>query len=1542
MDKEEKDAPEEILQDVKVVKGVMGDFDLSILDEEDKEIDHLIGEIDMETNGEQIPSSFAQIEKKDFPLFVTVKEFFYLLDSLVKPSFFERNTENSIRVGIGEDGRQAVYRYKKNASDNRLFDRILDREKFGKHMMKDNDERRDIPIDEDDSDSEDNAYTFSKTKMDNNETDKVIVNKLRLDTINHQEKNINLELYSVDLISEMGYEEFVELYWPHFLDQQKDWKVRDEWKKKNARYYWTNLQANQADHTLKYDYDAWKRKRGFFDTLDLMHHLNKFNIIKEAQKYLVNFLFIDEIQDISKPLLQFLCRFSTKCVYLSGDNAQSITKGHTINFRELASQLVFPHNYFDVGATYYPLSINYRSHQEILDIANNIIYHLRLFFPEHVEVLPPEESRSKGPKPIVVELGISADRFKEFYNEHMSSEKANEIKAFGTRQVFITRGQESKDIAESLFPDSLVFTIVEAKGMEFDDVILFNYFSDSKSRISWSAFQNCMNVSTYKTNRPIPLSITQNSVRYTREIDSADRSGFLEISLQKDRMHFEAWVEKWCEVGISEAADELKLLYVAVTRAKKRLLIYDDLRGMKPELHHRSYFDKVWRSLGMVTSTKNFKNLEAFQDNEEEKEASKSAQKRIIMDALYYMKTGLFAYAEKCFKRAECRRGEVVARLHKEARKIREEYFQTNTSRLLISAQNMESNEIDFNKQKEILLDRARQVSQDFMRIGSETWALQTLTIMGDLEGQIELLKRLGKKSALGEVLLIQNKIDEAIEAFIEDSNWEGAIVGICSKSDSKIIIKELKDLRDKIHPSFYRRVDRLCKENMKYVIRETNDRILNDHDEEINKERVPLEDIKNDQIMNEQTIKSSQNDKYESISDQQANEYLEKEERIKVQTSEESAVSKVESLESSFVNIEDGDQEIQDQFDQLERMSDSFIEISIENGVLKARSNASFSDFENIGSIKDNKDSFVDIVEEDQIKDVERVMNFKQERIASEFISVFSKVAQIFKPKHSEKSISPTKMIEIGMVEIEEDVLQRVIYLCEKMDCFGLSNLLEAFAGYKNSYFGHFCLKLISFAQVTLPFIKYDRRNSFKEKRSGNWERRWLSSVGFITVKSEFSGSRLAEGVRSKHMKERRDHVLTGMYGYIRQMISLYDRKHSIEILTAFGDIESLLVIFPEFIQPHSAGLSLLLTGNACLKLSFIYNTIVNRMVRRCSLINFGLYWLMQKSTYQPDPNVDSFSEFKGRNKSLQTLFRIAQYAIQGNENMINTEVLSLNLFKKIRENRLEDGFLLGFIFNLLFFKNDILHPNLVNDKEKLRYSKRSMRVVIPIIKGEKSLFNSNFYEGFLISFKISVVPVNIESLITHLLHGPYMIHRSSLLYPSECTLQRIDPSSTFFACPSISIDIEVPPPKKHQKFDISSFILQFENYDRYTLEKDKLKDRLEMILLDSDHNIKTVLKVKKEIEQLSLKYSQTYNKDTFALIAKLMDNRQHTRDMHTLYSSYTSLYSSIRHTQSTAHYSHILSSCILLHNICMSYRCLHLFRHTLSSLIKGTFSLT
>jgi superfamily I DNA/RNA helicase len=123
------------------------------------------------------------------------------------------------------------------------------------------------------------------------------------------------------------------------------------------------------------------------------------------------------------------------------------------------------------------LAKNYRSHQGILSFASWVMAMLWNGFPETIDKLDPEIGQTGGPKPIV---------FAGFDSSILSAKMIGLVKLndqianFGAEQVILVRDDASKSKLQAEIGEiSLVLTILESKGMEFDDVLVYDFFGSS-------------------------------------------------------------------------------------------------------------------------------------------------------------------------------------------------------------------------------------------------------------------------------------------------------------------------------------------------------------------------------------------------------------------------------------------------------------------------------------------------------------------------------------------------------------------------------------------------------------------------------------------------------------------------------------------------------------------------------------------------------------------------------------------------------------------------------------------------------------------------------------------------------------------------------------------------------------------------------------------------------------------------------------------------------------------------------------------------------
>ena len=125
----------------------------------------------------------------------------------------------------------------------------------------------------------------------------------------------------------------------------------------------------------------------------------------------------------------------------------------------------------------FELNINYRSHNGILQLASSVVDLICRFFPDSIDRLPCERGEVGGPLPIF----YSGFQASPFVVKVFSKGEGEENKIeFGAEQVIIVRDKTVKRKLEKLIDNrGLIMTVFESKGMEFNDVLLYNFFTDS-------------------------------------------------------------------------------------------------------------------------------------------------------------------------------------------------------------------------------------------------------------------------------------------------------------------------------------------------------------------------------------------------------------------------------------------------------------------------------------------------------------------------------------------------------------------------------------------------------------------------------------------------------------------------------------------------------------------------------------------------------------------------------------------------------------------------------------------------------------------------------------------------------------------------------------------------------------------------------------------------------------------------------------------------------------------------------------------------------
>ncbi|EAR83703.3 hypothetical protein TTHERM_00827200 (macronuclear) [Tetrahymena thermophila SB210] len=336
------------------------------------------------------------------------------------------------------------------------------------------------------------------------------------------------------------------------------------------------------------EYQQWKYSKKYFDFNDVINYIIK-NIIGgnyDSVNGYFHYLFVDEVQDLNCASLYLLCLLTEQNVYLGGDTAQTISQENCFKFADLKA--IFSENNKDdhyqanqvltseLNET--QLIQNFRSHGQIIELNNAIVELLRIFFPTSLDILNPEISFNKGPKPILL------NKREHLYNFLSQDSDINEnVDYFGRLQVYIVKNQEEKASLKQLLQKEgkkgQIFTVLESKGLEFQDVIAYKLLSSS------FYFCKCWNVLNLLKISEEEIPIEDFKLKYHCQMQEefegstfsrTKGSNFVKMKIISKQENTEAQIKKKYAQDFSKLINELKNIYVTFSRARSRIFIYEE------------------------------------------------------------------------------------------------------------------------------------------------------------------------------------------------------------------------------------------------------------------------------------------------------------------------------------------------------------------------------------------------------------------------------------------------------------------------------------------------------------------------------------------------------------------------------------------------------------------------------------------------------------------------------------------------------------------------------------------------------------------------------------------------------------------------------------------------------------------------------------------------------------------------------------------------------------------------------------------------------
>ncbi|CAM8956395.1 unnamed protein product [Rhodiola kirilowii] len=377
-------------------------------------------------------------------------------------------------------------------------------------------------------------------------------------------------------LNEVTYDLFYSAYWPRFNDQftkkldssrvyteimshikggkhARDGKlsINEYLKLSESRVSAVGTKKREMIYDIFLDYEKQKLESGHFDLADLVNDLHRRFACERYYGDQIDFVYIDEVQDLTMrqiSLFKYICKHVDEGFVFSGDTAQTIARGVDFRFQDIKS--LFYEEFFPSSldgakkkgrlSEIFNLSQNFRTHAGVLKLAHSVIDLIFRFFPNSIDVLPPETSLIYGEAPILLESGQNENAIITIFGH--SRNVSGQITGFGAEQVILVRDDNVRqEISEYVGKQALVLTIVECKGLEFQDVLLYNFFASSPLKNQWRVIYEYMN--------------EQNL------LDGASHVAFPSFN----------------EAKHSLMCSELKQLYVAITRTRQRLWICENI-----------------------------------------------------------------------------------------------------------------------------------------------------------------------------------------------------------------------------------------------------------------------------------------------------------------------------------------------------------------------------------------------------------------------------------------------------------------------------------------------------------------------------------------------------------------------------------------------------------------------------------------------------------------------------------------------------------------------------------------------------------------------------------------------------------------------------------------------------------------------------------------------------------------------------------------------------------------------------------------------------
>jgi tetratricopeptide (TPR) repeat protein len=279
-------------------------------------------------------------------------------------------------------------------------------------------------------------------------------------------------------------------------------------------------------------YEHLKEERQKWDIADLTFNLLKRFQTNSFDNEAVSHVYLDEVQDLTQTqigLFRYICRNKDGFIF-GGDTAQCVSSGVGFRFEDIRRLF---YEYFlnkeskDLPEIFH-LTQNYRTHSGILKLSSDIIELILKIFPDSIDRVNTDQGAIiYGVAPSIFIEKSTVRLLEQLFDiDHTDGGRIE----MGADQVIIVRNEAAREKLTKIIPLALILTVFESKGLEFDDVLIYNFFNDS----------------TF--------------TRWRLVLDNEGEINYHGFDEKRDH-------------GLCH---ELKALYVAATRARTRLWFFDE------------------------------------------------------------------------------------------------------------------------------------------------------------------------------------------------------------------------------------------------------------------------------------------------------------------------------------------------------------------------------------------------------------------------------------------------------------------------------------------------------------------------------------------------------------------------------------------------------------------------------------------------------------------------------------------------------------------------------------------------------------------------------------------------------------------------------------------------------------------------------------------------------------------------------------------------------------------------------------------------------